>query len=116
MIPKTPPSRVGAKWATEGDTPAFRHVYPNGLNDPEQNDQGGWGGRFRLEKKAGIRSLSEVAQINKEAEPQYDPYDMYGNTSEKAEAITRWSQGYNHDLAARMDWGITGKYEEANHQ
>ena len=22
------------QWATEGDTPAFMHVYPNGLNDP----------------------------------------------------------------------------------
>lgn len=29
------------KWATEGDTPAFMHVYPNGLNNPEQIDQGG---------------------------------------------------------------------------
>jgi hypothetical protein len=58
------------KWATEGDTPAFMHVYPNGLNDPEKIDQGGWGGRFSLEKKAGIRSMSEVAKINKEAETQ----------------------------------------------
>ena len=103
------------KWATEGDTPAFLHVFPNGLNDPEKIDQGGWGGRFSLEKKAGIRSMSEVAKINKEAETQYDPYYMYGNTSEKAEAIKRWSKGYDNDFAARMDWSITGKYEDANH-
>lgn len=103
------------KWATEGDTPAYMHVYPNGLNDAEKIDQGGWGGRFSLEKKAGIRSMSEVAKINKEAETQYDPYYMYGNTSEKAEAIKRWSKGYDNDFAARMDWSITGKYEDANH-
>ncbi len=103
------------KWATEGDTPAFMHVYPNGLNDPEKIDQGGWGGRFSLEKKAGIRSMSEVAKINKEAETQYDPYYMYGNTSEKAEAIKRWSKGYDNDFAARMDWSITGNYADANH-
>lgn len=66
------------KWATEGDTPAFLHVFPNGLNDPDKIDQGGWGGRFSLTKKSGIRSMSEVAKINKEAEPQYDPTSCMG--------------------------------------
>jgi hypothetical protein len=59
------------EWETEGDSPAFMHVYPNGLNDPEKIDQGGWGGRFSFEKKAGIRSMSEVHKINENAEPQY---------------------------------------------
>jgi hypothetical protein len=103
------------KWATEGDTPAFLHVFPNGLNDPEKIDQGGWGGRFSLAKQAGIRSMSEVAKINKDAEPQYDPYYMHGNTTENANAIKRWSQGYDHDFAARMDWSITTNYADANH-
>jgi hypothetical protein len=103
------------KWATEGDTPAFMHVYPNGLNDPDKIDQGGWGGRFSLTKRAGIRSMSEVAKINKVGETQYDPYYMYGNTAEKAAAIKRWSKGYDNDFAARMDWNITSKYEDANH-
>jgi hypothetical protein len=35
------------KWATEGDTPAFMHIYPNGLNNPDKIDQGGWGGRIK---------------------------------------------------------------------
>lgn len=103
------------KWATEGDTPAFMHVYPNGLNDPEKIDQGSWGGRFSFEKKAGIRSMSEVPKINKEAEIQYDPYYMYGNTSEGAHSIKRWSKGYDNDFAARMDWSITTNHADANH-
>ena len=103
------------KYATEGDSPAFMHVYPNGLNNPDQVDQGGWGGRFSLDKKEGIRSMSEVQKINEDAETQYDPYYMYGNTEEGAEAIKRWSDGYNNDFAARMDWSITSKYEDANH-
>jgi hypothetical protein len=103
------------KWATEGDTPAFLHVFPNGLNDPEQIYHGGWGGRFSVAKQAGIRSMSEVAKINKMGEIQYDPYYMHGNTSEKAAAIKRWSKGYDNDFAARMDWSITGKYQDANH-
>jgi hypothetical protein len=103
------------EWAPEGDTPAFMHVYPNGLNNPEQIDQGGWGGRFSFDKMAGIRSMSEVAKINPNAEPQFDPYYMYGNTQEGAQAIKRWSNGYDNDFAARMDWSISNKYDDANH-
>lgn len=103
------------KWATEGDSPAFMHVYPNGLNDPEQIDQGGWGGRFSFIKKEGIRSMSEVKKINADAELKYDPYYMYGNTPEKAKAIKKWSKGYDNDFAARMDWSMTCNYKEANH-
>ncbi|WP_231615313.1 nucleoside hydrolase-like domain-containing protein [Novipirellula artificiosorum] len=98
------------KWATEGDTPAFMHVYPNGLNDPDQIDQGGWGGRFDLTKKSGIRSMKPVTN-----EGEFDPYFMFGNSAEGASAIKRWSTGYDNDFAARMDWSITSKYEDANH-
>jgi hypothetical protein len=103
------------QWATEGDSPAFMHVYPSGLNDPEQIDQGGWGGRFSFIKQEGIRSMSEVKKIKEDAELLFDPYYMYGNTPEKAKAIKKWSDGYNNDFAARMDWSITSDYEEANH-
>ncbi|WP_436715329.1 nucleoside hydrolase-like domain-containing protein [Roseiconus lacunae] len=99
------------QWATEGDTPAFMHVYPTGLNDPDKVDQGGWGGRFSPEKKTGIKSMRAV----KEEERVYDPYEMFGNTSEGAQAIKRWSKAYDNDFAARMDWSITGKYSDANH-
>ena len=98
------------KWATEGDTPAFMHVYPNGLNDPDKIDQGGWGGRFSLTKKTGITKHGAVKK-----ERQYDPYMMYGNTAEGAKAIKRWSKGYDNDFAARMDWSVTSKYSDANH-
>ncbi|THH34598.1 DUF1593 domain-containing protein [Neolewinella litorea] len=103
------------QWATEGDSPAFLHVYPNGLNDPEKIEQGGWGGRFHIEKQAGIRSMSEVAKIDPQAEPAYDPYYMYGNTEEGGDAIKRWREGFDNDFAARMDWSITPNYDAANH-
>lgn len=98
------------KWATEGDTPAFMHVFPNGLNNPEKLDQGGWGGRFGLVKKKGIRSMRPVKN-----EKDFDPYEMFGNSSEGAKSIKRWSKGYNNDFQARMDWSISGKYSDANH-
>ncbi|TWU18766.1 DUF1593 domain-containing protein [Allorhodopirellula heiligendammensis] len=98
------------KWATEGDTPAFMHVYPNGLNDPEKIDQGSWGGRFDLAKKAGIRSMKPVTN-----EGEFDPYLMFGNSAEGMNAIKRWSIAYDNDFAARMDWSITDTYSDANH-
>ncbi|MHC4432534.1 MAG: DUF1593 domain-containing protein, partial [Planctomycetota bacterium] len=36
------------KWKYEGDTPAYLHLLPTGLNDPERSTHGGWGGRFNL--------------------------------------------------------------------
>ena len=98
------------KWATEGDTPAYMHVYPNGLNDPDKVDQGGWGGRFSLTKRAGIRGMKPVKN-----EGEFDPYRMFGNTSEGAKAIKRWSIAYNNDFQARMDWSVSSKYSDANH-
>jgi len=103
------------KWATEGDTPAFMHVYPNGLNDPDQIDQGSWGGRFSFVKQEGIRSMSEVHKIDSMGEIKFNPYFMYGNTPDGGTSIKMWEKGYNNDFAARMDWSITDKYEDANH-
>lgn len=35
-------------WGVEGDTPAFLSLIPNGLNEAERPDWGGWGGRYEL--------------------------------------------------------------------
>ncbi len=101
------------KYATEGDTPSFMHVYLNGLNDPEKIDQGGWGGRFSYSKVANLRGMSKVNEISDES--KYDPYYMYTNTSEGSAAISRWQSGYDNDFEARMDWSIKSEYSEANH-
>jgi len=90
-------------------------MVPIGLNDPDQIDQGGWGGRFSFNKKKNIRSMSGVTRIRNDGETRFDPYYRYGNTAEKAGAITCWSKGYDNDLAARMDWTMTPDYAKANH-
>jgi hypothetical protein len=95
------------KYATEGDTPSFLHLFPNGLNNPDEVWQGGWGGRFSRDKQAGIRGMSCM----KGEDQEYDPYYMYGN----AEDNSRWSNAIHNDFAARMDWSITSNYSEANH-
>lgn len=99
------------QWASEGDTPAFLHVYPNGLNDPSDVSQGGWGGRFDAEKKAGIRGM----RCMEGEDAEYDPYSMYGDAAEGAPSINRWKAAIENDFEARMDWSISERYEDANH-
>jgi hypothetical protein len=99
------------KYATEGDTPAFMHLYPSGLNDPERVDQGGWGGRFDAGRKTGIRGMSCMEG----EDAPYDPYYMHGNSGEGAQAISRWRAAYDNDFEARMDWSVSPNYGSANH-
>lgn len=105
------PNRI---WATEGDSPAFLYFVDNGLNFPEHPDWGGWGGRFALEKKAGIRSMDWVAK-NGLDETKYDPYYMLGASEEGGSAISKWKEDIYNDFAARMQWSITEDYNDANH-
>lgn len=105
------PKRI---WATEGDSPAFLHVFANGLNDPNKIDQGGWGGRFSLSKVSGIRSM-DIAQKSGINESVYDPYFMYTNTSEGVAAINIWKQSIWNDFATRMIWSVTDNFKNANH-
>ena len=95
-------------YAYEGDSPAIFHLIPNGLNDPTSVDQGGWGGRFAVEKKTGIRGMR---CMNGE-DAAYDPYGMY---NEASESISRWKEAIQNDFEARMDWSVTSSYAEANH-
>lgn len=97
------------KWAWEGDTPAFLHIFPNGLNNPDEPWQGGWGGRFDRTKKAGIRGMSGMAG----EDAPYDIYYMFGNSS--VQENSKWSTGLNNDFQARMDWANISDYASANH-
>lgn len=116
----------------EGDTPTFFHTMPNGLNDPEQQWQGGWGGRFSREKKKNVNiAVQEYAgaPCNKGGcwvnEEPYLDYWMYADASDSWTyqgqsyeniwvPIFRWRTDFQHDFAARMDWCVE-KFDDANH-
>ncbi|MEQ8474324.1 MAG: DUF1593 domain-containing protein [Marinoscillum sp.] len=119
-------------WGMEGDTPAFLGLLPNGLNDSEHPEWGGWGGRYMLYKpdfndKDGssvVIPSPETRPIWTNAIDDYKPYlpNEYGRNvklsdqsfrSDKA-TLWRWRDEFQNDLAARMDWSIK-PYEEANH-
>jgi hypothetical protein len=103
------PTRV---YATEGDSPAFFYLVPNGLSDLDHVDWGSWGSRFNLAKVADVRGMTGGASYN---EAQYDPYYMFSDAPEGGSAIQRWSTAINNDFAARMNWSTNSSFSSANH-
>ena len=120
-------------YGMEGDTPSFLSLIPNGLNEPEHPDLGGWGGRYELYKpdfdslkrgSSGVPIVPEARVIWTDAVDEYTPYifNEYGRavrldsvilTSNKA-TLLRWRNDFQNDFAARMSW-CTKSYKEANH-
>ncbi|WP_320019017.1 nucleoside hydrolase-like domain-containing protein [Labilibaculum manganireducens] len=120
-------------WGMEGDTPAFLPLIPNGLNNSEHPEWGGWGGRyeyykpdFKTQKKgnSGVPFEPETREIWTNAVDSYVPYVLneYGRNvkmdtltfSDNKVSLWRWRDDFQNDFAARMDW-CTKTYEEANH-
>ncbi len=120
-------------YGMEGDTPSWLSLIPNGLNDPEHPDWGGWGGRYELyrpdfskEKKgnSGVPFEPETRAIWTNAVDSYSPFisKEYGRAVGK-DTVTftgnkvtlwRWRDDFQNDFAARMAW-CTKTYKEANH-
>jgi hypothetical protein len=122
-------------YGMEGDTPSWLLLVPNGLNDPEHPDRGGWGGRYELYQPeyssldtkgftGGVPVESEPRAIWTNTADRYVPYvfNEYGRAvrrdtvtfvSNKA-TLFRWREDFQNDFAARMDW-CTKPYNEANH-
>lgn len=120
-------------WGMEGDTPAFLSLIPNGLNEPEHPEWGGWGGRYELyqpdfsktqEGGSIVTIAPETRAIWTNAHDRYTPYISreYGRTVGRdtqtftgyKETLWRWRADFQSDFAARMDWCLQS-FEEANH-
>lgn len=120
-------------YGMEGDTPSWLNLIPNGLNDPEHPDWGGWGGRYEQYKPefdpdkkggSGVPIVPETRSIWTNAVDTYTPYihkeygrsvqqDTVSLTSNKA-TLFRWRVDFQNDFAARMEW-CTEPYKQANH-
>lgn len=84
------------KYGVEGDTPAFLHVMPLGLNDPDVPIHAGWGGYL------------EWGPCKDNATSAYQ------NHGGNAKSISRKYEQYFYpatfnNFAARMDWAKDGK-------
>ena len=87
---------------SEGDSPSYFYLLQNGLNSVTHPEYGGWGGRFG---KTGD-NLYQNTQLD---------YNPYTKQFESQYTLTRWITDINNDFAARADWGVADKYDDANH-
>jgi hypothetical protein len=113
------------RFRSEGDSPAFLHVIPNGLRSAESPDFGGWGGRFvRVRDNTWLDPVSEPGY--RYPEGRWYTGSAWGRMRLKkeipndAELITylkpqwRWIDAIQNDFAARADWCVK-PYDQANH-
>lgn len=122
-------------WGVEGDTPSWLALIPNGLNEPDHPNWGGWGGRYALylpqvpttDPKTFVADApiaAETRPIWTNAEDDYAPplLPEFGRATKSGEksfhdakvTLWRWRDDLQNDFAARMAW-TTKPYAEANH-
>jgi len=118
-------------WGVEGDTPAFLSLIPNGLNDAEHPEWGGWGGRYKLykpdfskTKKGGsiVEIAPETRAIWTNAIDTFAPYrpSEYGRTFKRdsitftgyKETLWRWRDDFQNDSVLNHPEAITVKSDE----
>lgn len=122
-------------YGMEGDTPSWLSLIPNGLNNSEHPDWGGWGGRYEFYQPeystlntkgftGGVPVDPEPRAIWTNAPDKYVPYvfNEYGRAvrrdtvtfNNNKATLFRWRDDFQNDFAARIDWTIK-PFEEANH-
>lgn len=84
------------RYGVEGDTPSFLHVFPNGLNDPDQPDQVGWGGSF-------VRATGP----DKTTEAFTNHRDIPTHAVSRRHLVHFYPATFN-SFVARMDWAQSG--------
>ncbi|GLB53496.1 hypothetical protein NBRC110019_25370 [Neptunitalea chrysea] len=84
------------KYGVEGDTPSFLYVLPNGLNNPENPQYGGWGGYFEW-------MISDDKKTY--AYTNYSP-SLANQISGRYEAY--FYPAIFNNFSARMDWAKDG--------
>lgn len=82
---------------SEGDSLDWMYLLPTGLRSLEDESYGGWGGRF-VQKQ-----YSENENVQMYVQP------------ENENSLLPWIEAIQDDFAARADWCVTDKYEDANH-
>ena len=84
------------KYGVEGDTPSLLFVLPNGINNPEHPEHGGWGGYFmhEISPDSVTSSFTNMRPEIKKISQKYEKY---------------FYPAVFNNFAARMEWAANGK-------
>jgi len=108
-------------YAMEGDTPSFLYLIPTGLNQSENPEWGSWGGRYgKLSPTLGLWADSwdvwEQAAQPEQPTPGREHYtEVPSQVPGNKATVARWRPAFQADFAARMDWSVSARFEDANH-
>ncbi|KAI8294739.1 hypothetical protein K4K59_004993 [Colletotrichum sp. SAR11_240] len=95
-------------YGMEGDSPSFMWLIQNGLNSAGRPDWGSWGGRYTR--------VTEAENINEYGTSMDTAVSVTGMDHQSQYAtVWRWRDAYQDDFAARMQWTVTDKFEDATH-
>ena len=83
---------------SEGDSPAWFLVVPNGLRSSEDLAWGGWAGRYALKANKDDPSVR-----------------LYQAAKGNERGMSAWVAAIQSDFATRAHWCVADSYEEANH-
>lgn len=111
---------------SEGDSPAFLHTIPTGLQNMKSPRYGGWGGRYiKIRENTWLdpvpasdyeypkgRYFTKTAWGRKYMREEYPENQDLMKAYFKP--ITRWADAFQNDFAARADWCVK-PFNEANH-
>ncbi len=113
------------RFRSEGDSPSFLHVIPNGLRSAESPGWGGWGGRYVPVRENTwldpvLESGYEYPEGRWYTSTAWGRQRMRKNIQNDRELmaylkpIWRWADAMQNDFAARADWCVK-PYDRANH-
>ncbi|KAK1449982.1 hypothetical protein CMEL01_07318 [Colletotrichum melonis] len=95
-------------YGMEGDSTSFMWLIQNGLNSAGRPDWGGWGGRYSR--------VTEATDINEYGTSMDTAVSVSGLDHQSSGAtVWRWRDAYQDDFAARMQWTVTDRFEDATH-
>jgi hypothetical protein len=113
----------GRTFNYETDSPSFFYMIVNGLNDPDEQSWGGWGGRFSELKVLNPPKQDSAPQDNESYRPYYgyrdEPdtytYNGYCHINSMYAGVARWKRAFQNEMAVRMDWSTNASYSGCNH-
>jgi hypothetical protein len=97
------PTNTGPR-QKEGDTMAFLHLVPTGMNDPSEPNWGSWAGRYGPNDQFPGKPYFWANQA-----------DTWQGTTSRDNTLARWAVDLQNDFRARMDWCVADDFKKANH-